>query len=322
MKILVTGGTGFIGKALVHEFVRLRHTVTSFALDTAPELDRLGVRQLRGDLADAGALAGAAAGQAAVFHTAARTGTAGRYRDFHTPNVRGTEHVLAACARADVRYLVYTGSPSAVFRHRPIEGLAENECAYPEKFMSYYEETKARAEQLVVSAGKRPGSTLKTVVVRPHLVYGPGDTNLLPRLEARARSRSLIQVGEGTNLVSLTHIANAVRGHVRALEALVGDAGLSGNCYFITDGPPVNLWDWIRGYLERKGLPGPVKKYSYKTAYRLGAAFEILWKLPGIRRREPPLTRFTADQFAMSHYYSIDKAKNDLGYKPGEYPCC
>ena len=315
MRILITGGTGFIGKALALELLK-NHEVSVFALDTDPGLEKLGVSSIQGDISDPDQAYGAVEGSEVVFHTAARTGIAGRYRDFYAPNVLGTENLLKACGRAGVKYLVYTGSPSAVFRHEAIEGLTEDQCFYPDKFLSYYEKTKALAEQLVVKAGKDPDTRLKTIIARPHLVYGPGDTNLLPRLEAKAKKGALVQVGKGDNLVSLTYIDNAVLGHLKALEALSADRSLSGNCYFINDGTPVNLWEWVREYLENKGLPGPKKIMKYKTAYFLGGLFEALWKSFGIRRREPPITRFVADQFAMSHYYSIEKARAELGFKP------
>ena len=321
MKILVTGGTGFIGKALVKALVGKDHAVSVLALEDDPELQRLGIRRTVGDIADAKAVTGAVEGHDAVFHTAARTGTAGRYRDFYEPNVLGTKNVLEACRQCGVKHLIYTGSPSAVFSGRPIEGLAEDQCTYPSRFLSHYEKTKAIAEQLVAAAGRNLDACPRTVIVRPHLVYGPGDTNLLPRLEARAAAGRLVQVGDGSNLVSLTHIDNAVRGHIRALESLADNAGLSGSVYFITDGPPVNLWDWIRAYLQREGLPGPARKMSHRTAYALGGILEAVWKVAGIRRAEPPLTRFVAGQLAMSHYYAIEKARRELGYEPAAAGC-
>ena len=136
MNILVTGGTGFIGKALVKELLRNGHSVSVFSLDRDDELDKLKVPQTSGDICDNEAVRNALEGIEAVFHTAARTGTAGRYRDFHKPNVTGTERLLNAAKKAGVRYFIYTGSPSAVFCHKPIEGLSENECSYPRKFLS------------------------------------------------------------------------------------------------------------------------------------------------------------------------------------------
>jgi len=169
------------------------------------------------------------------------------------------------------------------------------------------------AERNVLEANGTDG--LLTVSIRPHLVWGPRDTNLVPRLVDRAKSGRLVQVGDGKNIVDTVYVDNAADAHLLAVDRLKPGSKVCGSAYFITQGEPVRLWDWINLLLDGLGLPKVNKCVSYKTAYRFGLLFEGVYTLLGISR-EPVMTRFIASQLAKSHFYSIDKAEAELGYHP------
>ena len=156
---------------------------------------------------------------------------------------------------------------------------------------------------------------LATVCIRPHLIWGPGDPHLLPRIVERAKNRKLIRVGEGTNLVDMTYIDNAVEAHIKACENLDLNSPVAGKCYFVSDDKPVLLWEWIEEVLIQLKLPGVTKSISFKHAFRLGKILEIFYKILLIKK-EPPMTRFLATQLAKSHYFNITQSKKDFGYKP------
>ena len=190
-----------------------------------------------------------------------------------------------------------------------MQGVDES-VPYPTKFNAFYSETKAMAEQLVLKAADK---RLRTVVLRPHQIWGPGDPHFVPRLIARAKK--LKRIGSGDNLVDTTYIDNAADAHILAANALEKNPAISGNIYFITQADPIPAWDMIDAILAAAGLP-PVKGViSYKTAWTIGAVMEFFYrtfKLPG----EPPMTRFLADAVAKSHWFDISAAKRDLGYTP------
>ena len=156
---------------------------------------------------------------------------------------------------------------------------------------------------------------LATVCIRPHLIWGPGDPYLLPRIVERVKNRKLIRVGEGTNLVDMTYIDNAVEAHIKACENLDLNSPVAGKCYFVSDDKPVLLWEWIEEVLIQLKLPGVTKSISFKHAFRLGKILEIFYKILLIKK-EPPMTRFLATQLAKSHYFNITQSKKDFGYKP------
>jgi nucleoside-diphosphate-sugar epimerase len=153
------------------------------------------------------------------------------------------------------------------------------------------------------------------VALRPHLVWGPGDPNLIPRIIQRAREGKLVQVGDGTNLVDITYIDNAAEAHVLAGDALSPGAPCAGRVYFISQGEPIVLWSWINELLSALGIPAVRRKISHRKARWIGALLELAYGVLGIRS-EPRMTRFLADQLARSHYFSIEAARCDLGYEP------
>ena len=369
----VTGASGFIGGRLAERLLASGRRVRVLARRPLPALEKLGAEVLLGDLHDAEALHRGCAGAGSVFHVAGRVGVWGPPADFFHVNVEGTRNVIAACRAAGVRRLIYTSSPSVVYHGGDLSGVDESAllcttapCAYPT--------SKAAAERLVSESNS---ASLATISLRPHLVWGPGDQNVVPRVLALAKKGRLKIIGPGRNKVDVTHISNVVDAHLLAEQALcratartiapapaggrslgrehaaTGHTGLaaasngvaapagagapsprSGEChvlrdtspdaaprdpggkaYFITNGEPVVLWDWINELLRGVGLPELTKHVSVATAYRVAGVLEALWRVLPLKG-EPPTTRFVVKELATDHWFKLDAARRDLGYEP------
>jgi len=311
MKTLVTGGGGFLGRYIVEQLVARGDEVTVFARGHYPELEQIGAKLIRGDLQDEAAITKACAGMEAVFHVAAKAGYWGSWESFYMPNVIGTQNVITACRQQGVPKLIYTSTPSVVANHQSRAGSNES-LPYPARFESYYPQTKAMAEQMVVEANS---AELLTVSLRPHIVFGPRDTQIIPRLIERARAGRLIQIGDGTNKIDVTYVEDAARAHLLAADALRPGAPVAGSVYFISQDQPVTLWPWINDLLGRLGVPPVQRKISLSLARTLGGLLEFGYRTFGLKG-EPRLTRFLANELALSHYYDISRAKRDFGYKP------
>lgn len=311
MMALVTGGGGFLGGAIVRLLRGRGDGVTVLGRGRYPALDALGVRTVQGDIRDRAAVRAACAGADVVFHVAAKAGVWGSRREYWSINVDGTQNVIDACRDLGTRLLVYTSTPSVVSGSQELCGVSESQ-PYPRKYLCAYAESKAAAERLVLAAN---GEDLKTVALRPHLIWGPGDPHLVPRLLDRARRNALVRVGDGTNRVDLTYIDNAAHAHLLAADALAESSSCAGHAYFISDGEPVVLWDWLAQVIRSAGLPPVKKSVFFKNAYRIGATLEIIHRLLPLFG-EPRLTRFVATQLAKSHYFDISAARRDLAYAP------
>lgn len=311
MNALVTGGGGFLGGAIVRLLRARGDRVRSLARSHYAHLEALGVEQVQGDLADAVVVEKAAAGCDLVFHVAARAGLGGRAVDYHRANVVGTENVLAACRRRGIGRLVYTSSPSVVFDVRDMEGVDES-TPYPRHFEAAYPRTKALAERIVLAAN---GPELATVALRPHLIWGPGDNHLVPRILARARAGRLRRIGRANKLIDCVYIDNAADAHVRAADRLAPGSPVAGKTYFISQGEPIPLWDLVNRILAAAGL-GPVTRWvPFPVAYPAGWLLERVYALLG-RQEDPPMTRFLARELATAHWFDIRAARRDLGYAP------
>ena len=311
MKALVTGGGGFLGLAIVRRLVAQGTTVCSFSRQRHDELDALQVEQRLGDLADEAAVRSAMTGCDVVFHVAAKPGIWGPYEDYHQTNFIGTKNVIGACREQGVSRLVYTSSPSVVFDGRDMEGVDES-VPYPSRFAAHYPRTKAAAEQLVRAANDE---RLGTVSLRPHLIWGPGDNHLLPRLIARARAGQLRRIGDSKQLVDTTYIDNAAEAHLLAAEKLKPGAVVAGRVYFISQGEPLNLWAMINRLLEAAGAPTVQRTIPRGVALALAWGFENIHIL--LRRSgEPRLTRFVVQELCTAHWFDISAARRDLGYRP------
>ena len=284
-----------------------------FSRQRYPELDALRVESHTGDLQDAAAVAGACEQMDVVFHAAAIPGIWGPWKLFHGVNTLGTRNVIEGCRRHGVRRLVFTSSPSVVFDGHDHVGGDES-LPYAERFLCHYPHSKALAEQAVLAANER--DALRTCALRPHLIWGPRDTQLIPRLIARAQSGQLRRIGDGTNLVSMVHVENAAHAHLLAADALQRpDSPVSGQAYFINEPDPVNLWDWINTLLAEAGLPPVTKHLSTRAATMIGGVLETVYGTLGLRA-EPRMTRFLAAQLSCTHWYGIDKAIRDFGFAP------
>jgi nucleoside-diphosphate-sugar epimerase len=311
MRVLVTGGGGFLGSALCRALVARGEQVRSLARGEYPELAAMGVDSRRGDIADLAAVLSASEGCDAICHVAAKAGVWGPYTDYCQSNVVGTQNVIDACRQHRIPKLVYTSSPSVVYAGGDECGIDES-APYPVTYLTHYPRTKAEAERRVLAAN---GASLATVSLRPHLIWGPGDNHLLPRLLAQAKAGKLRRVGPGTNIVDTTYIDNVVTAHVAALDRLQPDAACAGRAYFIANDQPGSLWNLIDQMLACDGLPPVTRRISAGMAYRAGGLLEGLYRLLRLSG-EPPMTRFVARQLSTSHWYDLTAAKRDLGYQP------
>lgn len=306
MRILITGGTGFLGQHLASALLAQGHAIAILGRnfsDVKPLL-AAGARAVAADLRDASAVRKACEQCEVVYHAGAISAAWGGREDFFAVNVGGTEAAVAGCLAAGVRRLIYVSSPSVVFDGKDQYEVTEA-LAYPRRFASVYSLTKKLGEDRVRAAA----SSLETVIVRPKAIFGPGDRSLLPQLIAAARRRSLPQIGSGNNLVDLTYVENVVNALVLALEA---DAAI-GKIYTITNGEHANLWATIRGVLQRLGLPTNLRQVSLPAALAAAALMEARASLTG---QEPLLTRYSAAILGRTQTYDISAARQDLGYVP------
>ena len=310
MRILVTGGGWFLGSHIVKRLYRRGDKVRVVGRRDYSGLPNE-VELFKGDLCDSSVAMAACEGCDAVFHVAAMPKIWGKKEEFYSSNVVATLNIIEACCRQGTQKLIYTSSPSVVFGGVDLENANES-LPYPEKYLSEYAKTKAIAERLVIEANSRKG--LLTVCIRPHLIWGPGDPHLIPSILKRARKGKLAQIGAGKNKVDITYIDNAVEAHLKAYEALEEGSPIAGQCYFISDGEPVVLWDWINLLLREMNIPPVRKKISRRMAYVTGAMLEIVYRILNLSG-EPRMTRFLATQLADSHYFDIARAKKEFGYK-------
>ena len=310
MKALVTGGGGFLGKAIVRLLHERGDGVRSFSRNEHPALAELGVEHCRGELDDAEAVKRAAAGCDIIFHVAAKAGVWGPYEEFYRANVLGTRHIIDACRYHGIQRLVHTSSPSVVFDGSDMQGVDES-LPYPEHFEAFYPQTKAASEQLVLQANDQ---NLATVALRPHLIWGPEDNHLVPRILERGARGALRKIGTRECLVDTIYIDNAALAHLQAADHLEIGSGVAGRAYFLSQGEPLPLWEVVNRILAAGGLPPVTRTISPALAYNIGAVLEkvyTLFKLKG----EPRMTRFVAKELSTSHWFDLTAARRDFGYQ-------
>ncbi len=310
MKILITGAGGFLGTHLAKALRDKGHEVTNFSRGNYPHLDAMGVKTKRGDLRDRENVEEAVEGQEVIFHVASKVGVWGNYREYYDINVKGTENLLNAAKKEGIKNLIFTSSPSVVFGKDQLCGVDESQ-PFPKKYVSHYAKTKALAEKMVLEAHNPP--YFHTIALRPHLVFGPGDHNLIPRVIGKARKNKLKMIGKGDNKVDVVYIDNAVHAHLLAFEKLGKEPQVGGQSFFISQEKPVKLWDFINTLLEKTKFKKVKSKVPFTLAYSAGLLLEkaLFWS-----QNEPPLTRFVALNLGKSHYFNNQKSRNLLGYRP------
>ena len=311
-KALVTGGGGFVGKAVVTRLLGLGIETRVVGRHRYPEIEQAGGSCIVGDIADARVMADATAGVDVVFHVAALAGIWGPWHNYYKTNVLGTESVVQSCRHNRVPILVYTSTPSVVFNRDDIHS-GDERLPYAEKYLCHYAQSKVMAEKIVLGANS---AELAVCALRPHLIWGPGDPHLLPRLLLSGRKKLLQRVGDGSNLVDISYIDNVADAHILAAKNLAEKRTAAGKAYFISQGEPVKLWDWINELFTAMEVATVQKSISFAAAYRLGGIMEALYRLARVQQ-EPRMTRFLAEQLAKSHYFSLANARRDLGYEPG-----
>lgn len=310
---LVTGGSGFVGKALCRELRALGFRVISVSRRDVPELRESGVDVQQLDLTrPQRPLLELLQGVHTVFHTAAHVSMWGHFDEFYRGNVVATRSLLEAASKAGVRNFIYTSSPSVIADGSDLRGIDET-YRYPQKYSAFYPMTKALAEQEVLAAHGREG--LSTVALRPHLIFGPGDTNLIPTIVERAKEGRLVRIGRGDNLADFSFISDCVSAHIAASDALDRDPSCGGKPYFISQGDPFPLWRFIDLVLQYSGVPPIQRRVPKSVAMAVAALCELSSK---IRRGnpEPLLTRFLVSEMATDHYFSIESAERNLNYRP------
>ena len=315
MKVLVTGAGGFLGTAITKQLIERGDEVIAVQRSRYPHLDRMGVPSIPLDLTtDLPKIIDAIKGCDVVIHTAAKAGVWGPYETYRQANVQATNLLISACRQAGVNKLVYTSSPSVVFAGKDESGINES-APYPQKYLAAYPQTKAQAERNVLKAN---GPELMTVALRPHLIWGPGDHHLVPRILSRAKKGKLKLVGSGANRVDSIYIDNAAHAHLLAADQLM-QKGLKAPCcgkvYFISNDEPMPMRDLINRILKAGGLDSVKKTVPPHLAYFVGSIMEQWYQTRHIQN-EPLMTRFVARQMSTEHWFDISAAKKDLGYKP------
>lgn len=312
MKALVTGASGFIGLYIAEQLAARGDVVRAFCRTERPEFEQAGIEFFPGCLQQEESLQQAVQGCDVVFHVAGSTGLWGSWKHFYEVNTLGTQHVLEACKKHQIPKLIYTSSPSVIFDGSSHENGNE-QLPYPQKYLCHYSHTKALGEQEVLQANQ-PGQLL-TAAIRPHLVWGPRDENLIPRVCQLAQSGRLRRVGNGKNLISVSYVENVAAAHLQLADALATDSPTAGQTYFINDPEPVLLWEWLNSLLKSAAIPPINKSISLPACQLSGWLLETLYSIFPLKG-EPAMTRFLAAQLGQSHYYSIEKAQRDFNYQP------
>ena len=309
MKALVTGGGGFLGKKIVEMLLERGDEVLVLGRSKYPEVEAMGATTVQLDISKKSGLTEACRGVDVVFHVAALAGVWGPREHYWNINVEGTRNMLEAAKDAGVQKFVHTSSPSAVWDGGDMAFVTEEDCPYPERFLTDYPETKAISEQ---DALKANCAEMATTAIRPRLIWGPGDPHLIPRMIERHDRLKII--GDGQNKVGICYVDNAAHAHILACDALAPDSANAGKAYFVADDQPVIIWNWLNQFMGRLGKKPITSKVPRSVAYGLGVILEFLWRTVGIKG-EPFMTRFVACSLSSDYYYNLKNARADFGYE-------
>jgi nucleoside-diphosphate-sugar epimerase len=311
-QVFLTGAGGFLGKALCQFLRSADINVVGFARGDYPELSALGVTMVKGDISDQQTLFDAMANCDVVFHVASKAGVWGNKESYFKPNVEGTDNIINACIAHNITRLIYTSTPSVTFCGKDEINIDESR-PYATQFLNFYGLSKAVAEQHILESNS---DSLKTVALRPHLIWGPGDRHLVPRVLARAKANKLKLVGKIDKLVDTIYIDNAVYAHLLAAVELNNPAPkCAGKAYFLSNDEPIFMADMLNKILACQNLPAVTKRVPATLAYAVGTLLE--WAYLALRKKdEPIMTRFVAKQLSTAHYFNINAAKQDFNYAP------
>ena len=310
MKVLVTGTGSLLLGGIASELVRRGDDVVCLQRRSSAFVGHQNAHQVLADICDADAVAQAAQGCDAIIHGAARVGIVGSQKEFFDTNVTGTKNILQAAEQHSISRLVFVSTPSVAHTGDSLIGAPAGEAEIG-RSRSYYAESKAIAERTVLNARNEH---LAVVAIRPHLVWGPGDTQLVGRIVERAASGHLAVIGTGNALVDSTYIDNAISAHIAALDALHIGSACDGKAYVISNGEPRTVNELMRSMCGAAGIPFEPRHVSLAMGIRLGSVIERLWPL--MKSSEPPLTRFVAEQLGTAHWFDQREVQQDLGWTP------
>lgn len=306
----VTGAGGFLGKAICKRLLAAGIQVTGFARGDYPELSAMGVKMIKGDIADQTSVIEAMKGCDLVFHVASKAGVWGSKLSYFSPNVAGAANIIQGCKQLGIANLVYTSTPSVTFAGEDEAGLDET-APYAETFLNYYGESKAVAEKMMIDANSE---VLKTVSLRPHLIWGPEDPHLVPRVISRAKAGRLKLVGREDKLVDTIYVDNAAYAHIlAAINLSEPDTKVAGKAYYLSNDEPITMADMLNKILACVDMPKVTQRVPASLAYGVGVMLEAYYSLMN-KQEEPVMTRFVARQLSTSHYFDISAAKTDFGY--------
>lgn len=310
MRVLVTGATGMLGGGVARALAERGDQVTVLQRHPAG----LGLPEVLTDISDADAVLAAVDGHEAVIHLAAKVNVVGPDAEYQRVNVEGTQAVVNACMTAGVRRLVFVSSPSVAHSGSSLIGRATDP-ADPLAAHGPYARSKARAEQIALGADH---GQLAVIAVRPHLVWGPGDKQLVARVVNRARHGRLVLIGSGAALIDSTYVANAVEALLAALDRCVEARG---QALVVTNGEPRPVAELLAAICRAAGAPEPTRHVPVRLARAGGTMVESVWTLTESLRRErsiddPPLTRFLVDQMSTAHWFDQRLARQVLQWEP------
>lgn len=306
----MTGTGSLLLGGIASELLRRGDEVVCLQRRPAAFVGHQNAHEVLADICDAEAVALAATGCDAIIHGAARVGVVGSQKEFYDTNVHGTENILRAAEQHSISRLVFVSTPSVAHTGSSLIGAPAG-VAEIGRSRSYYAESKAIAERTVLNARS---SRMAVVAIRPHLVWGPGDTQLVGRIVERAASGQLAVIGTGNALVDSTYIDNAISAHIAALDALHIGSDCDGKAYVISNGEPRTVNELMRSMCESAGVPFKPRHLSLALGIRLGSLVERLWPL--VFSSEPPVTRFIAEQLGTAHWFDQRVVKNDLKWVP------
>ena len=306
----MTGTGSLLLGGLASELLRRGDEVVCLQRRPAAFMGHQNAHEVLADICNADAVALAAKGCDAIIHGAARVGVVGSQKEFYDTNVLGTENILRAAEQQSISRLVFVSTPSVAHTGASLVGAPAGRAEIG-RSRSYYAESKAIAERTVLNARN---SQLAVVAIRPHLVWGPGDTQLVGRIVERAKSGRLAVVGTGNALVDSTYIDNAISAHIAALDALHIGSACDGKAYVVSNGEPRTVNELMRSMCESAGVPFEPRHLSLTLGIRLGSLVERLWPL--MQSSEPPITRFIAEQLGTAHWFDQRVVHNDLKWAP------